>query len=223
MLHLRILEVLVHRDTLRRGNVGLSEACQGFVDRQFARRSFDTVEHRAGDRVLVGLAQDLVGPLGMAEGAERRCDLRRGDSRADEPTVAGADGADLRHLQVLRHLRFVIDEHAVGEQIGEVDIGGHVEHRDLDVITDAGPLAFVQRGDDRLCRHHPDELVDGVAGNQPRVFARARDRVGEPAPPLQHRVERGLRGERTVGAETGHEAAHEARIGGCEDVVGQAE
>ena len=49
------------------------------------------------------------------------------------------------------------------------------------------------------------------------------DGVGEAAAALEDGVERGLGGERTAGPEPGDEAAHEARVGGGEHVVGQAE
>ena len=117
----------------------------------------------------------------------------------------------------------MVDEDAVGEQVGEVEVGRDVEHRHLDPVAGPGLGALEERREDRLHGHHPDLLVDGVTGDEARVVAGRGDGVGEAAARLEDGVERGLGGERTAGAEPGDEAAHEPRVGGGEHVVGQPE
>lgn len=98
--------------------------------------------------------------------------------------------------------RLVGGERAVDHGVGEVHVGGGVDHGQVDPLGHAVAIAGDERGEGRLGHHGRRQLVDHQRSDQGRTGA-VTLHVGDAHPGLDHRIEGRAVGQGPVGAVPG--------------------
>ena len=222
----------VHGLGVRNGAVEVEDGCGGHV---VGLEGGDRLGggHGLGHRCEVGHEDpvDALGvpgllqlgdPFGVADRLAGALHLRPLVGGHHHPPVGGGDDRVLADLLLRFDLLVVVDAGAGGEQVGEVEVGGHRQHVDLDPGAGTGPFPLQQGGEHGLGGEHPGELVDGV-GPQRLGPALPGVEPGQPGEGLDDGVEGGrLRAGPGV-PEAGDRAVDQPGVVGPERLVGEAE
>ena len=177
--------------------------------------------------------RDALRIVGEAVVLEQLVEVERSTEALEERVVRDADV----HVAVARAEGLVRDDRRVhvpfrprDRAVGEVARGLAREHRDLaadhrrvDDLPLAAPLARAQRGGDRERREHAGDHVGLRHADHDRIAAGLAGEAHDPAHPLHDEVVRGPRATGAVLPEAADVAEDRARIDRADAFVGKAE